>query len=516
MAYQPTFGDDPAQPSWPTSHDSVENGGGLPAASVNEFDLAELKAKFNSYGGGVTPEMSANLALEIVLNAVVEQACLATGASGAAIALERDGEWICRASAGSNAPHLGAKLDAETGLSGACVRTREVQRCDDAQNDARVDAEACRQLGVRSVIVFPLLLSGELVGVLELFSRSCSAFGERDERTLEALSQGVLKTLEQTYDPEPTPEAAEESAPPIIHTPPTEMTTEMSMTDISLDENESPQSEPEYFLPVTMFPQAGSDEFAPGRGVQFLTWSLGAAVLASAIFLTVIFAQHLVGRKASRHTAPVPGFSAAALRGSGTAINKAAETTSPGSVSDARGVPPAAAGSMEKTPTTPVPQPKEPALPAGGLLVYENGKEIFRIPPAEQPRDSDKTASSGRDESTDSTANQPASIIERAGIYEVSPEVAAASLLHRVEPDYPEEARSRQIQGPVVLQVRAAGDGSVQQVDLVSGQPLLANAAIAAVKQWRFKPHMVQGQPAAMQMKVTLNFKLPATASASQ
>ena len=104
----------------------------------------------------MSPELS-ELALEIVLNEIVEQACLATGASGAAVVLERGGEWVCRATAGGNAPQLGARLDPAAGMSGACVKTRTVQRCDDAQNDPRADIEACRILGVRSVIVLPLL-----------------------------------------------------------------------------------------------------------------------------------------------------------------------------------------------------------------------------------------------------------------------------------------------------------------------------------------------------------------------
>jgi protein TonB len=132
------------------------------------------------------------------------------------------------------------------------------------------------------------------------------------------------------------------------------------------------------------------------------------------------------------------------------------------------------------------------------LLVYENGKEIFRTPsPA------------------DANANQSAPIMERAGIHELSPEAAEGSLIHRVEPDYPEEARRQQIQGAVVLELRAAGDGSVQEVSLISGPPLLTDAAIAAAKQWRFKPRTEQGKPVGTQMKVTLNFKLPATGPAA-
>jgi len=61
-----------------------------------------------------------------------------------------------------------------------------------------------------------------------------------------------------------------------------------------------------------------------------------------------------------------------------------------------------------------------------------------------------------------------------------------------------------------VLEVRIGRDGAIQDVKLVSGQPLLADAAIAAVKQWRFKPRVLKGQPVEMQTTVTLNFRMPA------
>ena len=89
------------------------------------------------------------------------------------------------------------------------------------------------------------------------------------------------------------------------------------------------------------------------------------------------------------------------------------------------------------------------------------------------------------------------------------PETAEGSLLQRVEPEYPEEARQQRIQGAVVLDVRIGRDGAIEDVKLVSGQPLLANAAIAAVKQWRFKPRTQKGQPVEMQTRVTLNFRMP-------
>src|SRR3984893_5883548 len=99
-----------------------------------EADFVHLAACLAAQtGGGLSRELSNELALEIVLNEVVEQACLTTGATGAAVALERDGEMVCRGSSGATAPALGSPLDAASGLSGECIRTRRTQRSDDVQ-----------------------------------------------------------------------------------------------------------------------------------------------------------------------------------------------------------------------------------------------------------------------------------------------------------------------------------------------------------------------------------------------
>src|SRR6266849_6204260 len=206
MAYHPTSGPDPLPPALsedggvfaqPTDVTDSSHAQPLP-----ETDLADLTARFAAASGpGLSPELSAELALEIVLHEIVEQTCLATGATGAAIVLERNGEMVCRASAGPTAPELGARLDGGAGLSGECIRTREVQRCEDAWVDSRADGEASRRLGVRSVVVLPLVLKEKVVGIFEAFSSRASAFGERDERTLEALVGRVVKNLERAAHP---------------------------------------------------------------------------------------------------------------------------------------------------------------------------------------------------------------------------------------------------------------------------------------------------------------------------
>ena len=166
-----------------------------------ETDLAQLAAVFAAHGGGVSPELSNDLALEIVLNEIVVQACLSTGATGAAIALLRDGEMICRASDGATAPALGSRLDSDSGLSGECIRTGHIQRSDDVLDDPRVDREASQQLGVRSVMVMPLVRGEKLLGLFELFSAQPQAFGERDERTIEALAARIFSSLERAAQP---------------------------------------------------------------------------------------------------------------------------------------------------------------------------------------------------------------------------------------------------------------------------------------------------------------------------
>src|SRR5271170_5567961 len=188
-------GPDPSQPIRSTEIDLR-----APVEDVSfDTDFANLAARFGAQSGGT-------LSLEIVLNEIVEQACLATGATGAAIVLQRDGELVCRASSGATAPELGARLDVASGLSGECIRTGQTQRCDDAQTDPRADATASQRLGVRSVLVVPLVdanrIDGNRVaGLFEVFSPRALAFGDRDERTLEALSVRVMRNLARAAEP---------------------------------------------------------------------------------------------------------------------------------------------------------------------------------------------------------------------------------------------------------------------------------------------------------------------------
>jgi hypothetical protein len=131
--------------------------------------------------------------LDAALQLLAERAQYITGASGAMIALCRSehNDMLCRARAGSNAPELGALLSMEYGFSGESVRTRQALRCDDAEHDSRVNRDACRQLGVSSVVAIPILSNQQVLGVFELFSDKPRAFAEHDLSALRRLSEMV-------------------------------------------------------------------------------------------------------------------------------------------------------------------------------------------------------------------------------------------------------------------------------------------------------------------------------------
>jgi protein TonB len=90
----------------------------------------------------------------------------------------------------------------------------------------------------------------------------------------------------------------------------------------------------------------------------------------------------------------------------------------------------------------------------------------------------------------------------------VSTGVAAGLLIRKVTPNYPPLAKQARIQGQVVLQAEISKDGTIQNLQLISGHPMLAPAAIEAVKQWRYKPYLLNGEPVAVETTVLVNFSL--------
>src|SRR5580700_7589612 len=133
--------------------------------------------------------------LDEVLQLVAVRALAITGADGIAIALAEDDAIVCRASAGSIAPDAGVRLDPNSGFSGACLISGRIVRCDDAENDPRVDLQACRRLGVRSLLAVPLSAKQSVVGLVEAFASEPYGFNDSDVRSLNLLSELILSAL---------------------------------------------------------------------------------------------------------------------------------------------------------------------------------------------------------------------------------------------------------------------------------------------------------------------------------
>ena len=90
----------------------------------------------------------------------------------------------------------------------------------------------------------------------------------------------------------------------------------------------------------------------------------------------------------------------------------------------------------------------------------------------------------------------------------VASRVVEANLIHDVTPQYPAEAGRARLEGPVVLMAVIGQDGRVKDVRVESGLPILAQAAIDAVKQWRYKPYLIDGEPVEVDSRITINFTL--------
>jgi protein TonB len=122
-----------------------------------------------------------------------------------------------------------------------------------------------------------------------------------------------------------------------------------------------------------------------------------------------------------------------------------------------------------------------------------------KITPAHDPPAAEQTA---HDISTNESVAPARPVL-------ISEDFANTYLLRRVEPDYPSEARNLRIQGTLMMKVIVGKDGLVERVSRVEGDSHLAVAAATAIRQWRFKPLLRNGQPTGFESQVTLSFVLP-------
>jgi N-acetylmuramoyl-L-alanine amidase len=242
---------------------------GAPSAPAAEFDPAE------------------QFVLDEVLQLVAERAVAITGADGLAIALAENNEIVLRAAAGAVRPDVGARIDRDSAFSGACFRTAQIINCDDTETDPRVNLQACRKLGARSMVALPLCGRRRVIGLLEAFSAWPFAFNDSDVRNLSLLAELVLGALKPEDEDrfaesaqaaatklEPEPRAAKA---PVAAEPPKAV-------------NVAPVVAPAVVAPTVIVPTAPAPVVAPIAGVPIAPVPVVPAAEKKPVVPTVISA----------------------------------------------------------------------------------------------------------------------------------------------------------------------------------------------------------------------------------
>ncbi|MGL4317573.1 MAG: diguanylate cyclase domain-containing protein [Pseudomonas sp.] len=166
----------------------------LSEVQKGEHLLRQLESHTENLGRIIATQTrlaEAELDLELFLDLVVQQMQELTPATGAVVELVEGEEMVYRAACGSVASYVGLRLAIGTSLSGLCVRSGTVLMSPDTSQDPRVDQSACRKIGVQSMVVAPLLLSGKAVGVLKIMADQANVFSATDVQTLQLMA-GLL------------------------------------------------------------------------------------------------------------------------------------------------------------------------------------------------------------------------------------------------------------------------------------------------------------------------------------
>lgn len=194
----------------------------------------------------------------------------------------------------------------------------------------------------------------------------------------------------------------------------------------------------------------------------------------------------------SRHTKSRPAATAASAPPAHASLASASPspTSDPGSP-------------VTATTTRTVLPPLEVEVVAGDShRVIQPGNNAVRV--NLQPDEPDEPTSDAPVDTTATAASVTTNAAEHVQISGGTAEIASRP----VRPDYPPLARQMKVQGSVILQALIGRDGLIQDLHVLSGPPILASAALEAVKQWHFKPHYLGAEPVETQAKITVNFTI--------
>ncbi len=487
------------------------------------------------------------------LAVVAQRAQAFTNASGVAIALSEGNaaEIVCRARSGASAPDVGASLRVEGTFTGLCIQSGKELRCDDCETDTRVDTAAIRALGIRSMVVTPIREDSRVVGVLAAFAPTPHAFTITHVAVLKTMADQISALLQKerrareenprSEEPRPAPPAitakpvmaaAPAPAPPAVVIKPS--TSAPRAAAPAMAKVESIKSMPLEVVPLATpptkkeerradvapkasfgtFDAVASEDKKPGN--RFMMIGVAAVLVIAAGATFAFLKMQKPGAKAPQQTqeaANVP----APIPPSGNA--------QPGSPN--LNAQPATAAA---TNTKPVPE-ADTKKPVAKAAAEKNSAPAEKPAPAEKTTAVATLSASGTSRIAQDTSAQP--VPEIAPSFNVggtssaplsnlarpvasSTPSAAAIEQSQLEPlqliktaqlIYPQIARTRNITGMVVVEIKVGKDGKVSNPRFVSGPPVFHDAAFDAVMHYQFKPAKLNGQPIDQITQIRLNFR---------
>jgi TonB family protein len=382
-----------------------------------------------------------------ILHSAAEAARILADADGAALALRTHGVIVCRARSGDPTPELGASLNTDSGISGACLRAASILVCHDTESDTRVDPDVCRAMGIRSIAAVPLRGPAGIAGILEVFSTRPKTFRDSQIDSLRALAEIV----ETAYGRELRGLQAKPA--PAVKAP-----------RIGMGADEMPAA-----IATPAKPAPGGTSLAR----QF--WIIAAVVVAMLLVVGVWFGHE-------------PGLETSAKESWATAHSS--EIHSPVAEST--------------TPAAAIAQPK----PEAGVTNSDRSaaETVTNASTIETVEDSSVPLKAVPE---DVSAAETEPIPDPSLAAPVSQGITRGKLIHKVEPVYPSRAKTQGVFGTVQLEVTIGEDGSVRDVTPIHGNSILAEAASEAIRQWRYTPFLLNGKPQTVQKQIKVLFKLP-------
>jgi TonB family protein len=422
--------------------------------------------------------------LDAICGAIAKAAQALTRANATALAMRREGVVVCVGRSGDFAPEIGTQLSVDSGISGECLRTGRILRCDDTEKDFRADPEVCRRLGLRSIAAVPLRGRYGTMGVLEAFSSRVYAFAEEDMNALRDLAELAETARARRFSPVPPeepPQFATWEPQPVIRHKSIAKTTRKAVLVLS-DRMQS-----------------------SGK----ILWVIGSACV-------IVLGLSIFGWEVWQASANEP------INSSGPRASATQEVSDssrpPEAVIEWKPSPLKSASSQRQiskpgVESAAVREREQSPREAHGLqslsdTMNRSGEGSAPAPASQTPIAAPEIASNlGGRALLGSVLARPTEMPNFGT--PVSSGVSGGNLLRKVAPGYPAQALAQRVEGSVVLQAMIAENGSVQELKVLSGHPLLAPAALDAVRRWKYQPYELNGKPIKRQTTITLTFKAP-------